>query len=1170
MSKGRYGNVIILVALAALMVLPAVAGADDTDDTELFMTRANPNVLLLTDTSSSMGTTDSAAQPPVPLLAPGSGSGNRRVDIIWNVLYSLLNADGSKPGSTLVSTAVLSETVSKNATKLYVTQGTYGNFDNVPLNSQVQLIGTASQETVTYLGRGTETKTTGGKTTTKYRFDISPVGNKSLGYSIGETVQYSYSASYAYSSPQSQTDAFIPGTRATAYENNINNTDMDFLKVRFGLMTYNGSSGGITRNAINPSTDNNYPPFNPSHNAIWQNVKQYVNTGASTPTTLALMNQVPTFFSNAYDTNATCRKNYVVLITDGEDTRGKGSESYTDPRYYYPTDFSDKGNMLNIPCSNPDQYSGCYVKPATLPSYNSASLLDSPANTVSNKYFPDAWQAADTAIPGGQVRRNKWLLEQGKILKDQGIELYVVGVGMSGTQQDRPHAVVQRDVLRRLAEQQGRLPVPVAVGSDTSTALAPLKEAWYNIGTGYNGTAEDNTIGIGSDGRSRVFFGTSGEEIANGITQILRNITTASESFTAPTVATVRTTDKNYLYTASFKPAARPATFWEGHINAYTLNTDNTTTLQWDGAAPASSSVPLSSAASTRRIYTAQWNTLSPTRWSPTPLEFNSTNIDNGALLVDNPTLAAAIVAYVRGAHDNNTELGDIFHSKPLLVGSPSTVYFDEGYSAFAALKKNRPRVLYAGSNDGMLHAFLAGVYASGVFTSGTGEELFGFVPNLLLSNLQRLIPGDATTHSYFVDSSPRVADVWLDDNDDNIKQSSEWRTVLVSGMRKGGGGYFALDVTDPPAGGASSSYPKVLWEYSDENVIYQSWSEPFIAKVRIQDNPPSGPVKDRFVAIVGAGPGITGSSIGKSVLVIDIKTGNILRTFSGTGYENAFVASPTGTLDTSGYLQFVYMPDIAGNLWKFDFRFTGLKTSNPSYKEWTGTKLFEAASGGQPAYHRAEVAYTNIGGTTRFVFYGTGNQEAPVTDTQSGKFYAILDSDDFFPNSPVQETTATVPDLSGSILGGNGTQGTNGWRIDFGSLNSTVVPYDLLTHAGEKMLSDPTIFYGKVYFTTFTPHRNDPCSGGGIARVYGLNYLTGGSGLMADASINAQETSGGRKLVPYHVFGTSGVASSPSLSINPSGQSSLFIGFSEASVLEMKIDSPLKLKTLKSWREIY
>ena len=50
-----------------------------------------------------------------------------------------------------------------------------------------------------------------------------------------------------------------------------------------------------------------------------------------------------------------------------------------------------------------------------------------------------------------------------------------------------------------------------------------------------------------------------------------------------------------------------------------------------------------------------------------------------------------------------------------------------------------------------------------------------------------------------FVDGSPTVADVWLDENGDNAVLSAEWKTVLISGMRKGGRGLFALDVTNPP-----------------------------------------------------------------------------------------------------------------------------------------------------------------------------------------------------------------------------------------------------------------------------------------------------------------------------------------------------------------------------------
>ena len=119
------------------------------------------------------------------------------------------------------------------------------------------------------------------------------------------------------------------------------------------------------------------------------------------------------------------------------------------------------------------------------------------------------------------------------------------------------------------------------------------------------------------------------------------------------------------------------------------------------------------------------------------------------------------------------------------------------------------------GTNDGMLHAFLSGTYLSGSYDAGTGEELFGYVPYNLLENLADFLPADLTKHGYYVDSSPRVADVWIDTDSNGTKESSEWRTVLISGFRKGGYGYFALDVTDPPAGTDYTNFPKVLWEYT-------------------------------------------------------------------------------------------------------------------------------------------------------------------------------------------------------------------------------------------------------------------------------------------------------------------------------------------------------------------
>jgi type IV pilus assembly protein PilY1 len=65
--------------------------------------------------------------------------------------------------------------------------------------------------------------------------------------------------------------------------------------------------------------------------------------------------------------------------------------------------------------------------------------------------------------------------------------------------------------------------------------------------------------------------------------------------------------------------------------------------------------------------------------------------------------------------------LGDFVHSAIQYVGPPSKLRADEGYSEFFIANKDRTPVVYAGANDGMLHAFNA----------ETGEELFAYIPKV-------------------------------------------------------------------------------------------------------------------------------------------------------------------------------------------------------------------------------------------------------------------------------------------------------------------------------------------------------------------------------------------------------------------------------------------------------
>ncbi|NNG47967.1 MAG: hypothetical protein HKM86_12760, partial [Deltaproteobacteria bacterium] len=318
----------------------------------------------------------------------------------------------------------------------------------------------------------------------------------------------------------------------------------------------------------------------------------------------------------------------------------------------------------------------------------------------------------------------------------------------------------------------------------------------------------------------------------------------------------------------------------------------------------------------------------------------------------------------------------------------------------------------------------------------------------------------------------------------------------------------------------------------------------------------------DLYVGVVGGGKSDSGT-VGNSLVVMDIETGTILKQFPGLTGE--IVASPTAVLDAKNYIRFVYVPDILGNLWKFDLRSVGSNYGATPFSEWTAHKIFQPTPGGQPAFNRAEAAHVGIGGSTRYVYFGTGDRENPISNGSSGKFYAIKDTDSYTGSPIIDESVSGhLADLTSTIASpGGGAMGTYGWKVDLGAIPSTA--NDNATHVAEKVLSDPLIFFDRVYFTTYTPNSTDPCSGGGIARVYGLYYLTAGAGMDPLSSLGETGTH-----VPSHVYTDKGMPSSPSLSINPGGQSSVFVGFSDGTYEEITIESPPRFKTIRSWKEQY
>jgi Tfp pilus tip-associated adhesin PilY1 len=115
-----------------------------------------------------------------------------------------------------------------------------------------------------------------------------------------------------------------------------------------------------------------------------------------------------------------------------------------------------------------------------------------------------------------------------------------------------------------------------------------------------------------------------------------------------------------------------------------------------------------------------------------------------------------------------------------------------------------------------------------------------------------------------------------------------------------------------------------------------------------------------------------------------------------------------------------------------------------------------------------------------------------------------------------------------------------------------------------EKVLGKPTVFNRLLYFTTYLYNeRSDPCSVGGDAKLYVVEYISGGGAfVLADylQRIRPEQRSG--------VVG-SGVASSPVITINMKGQDSVTVGTTSGQIYSTKAHAPSAVKETLYWREV-
>ena len=656
-------------------------------------------------------------------------------------------------------------------------------------------------------------------------------------------------------------------------------------------------------------------------------------------------------------------------------------------------------------------------------------------------------------------------------LMHQHMKTFAVAFGVDGTLTSNPP-----DQVTPFA-----WPTPV---SDTLTTVDDMRHAAWN-------------------GRGSFLNAGSPANLISSIDTSIGNINAQVSSGAAVALNTSTLSTNSQVYLARFTSGR-----WTGDLVSYALDAITgaiNTTPTWEAGALLTAR---NLSTSPRTILTYDGTDGVALQWANlTTAQKNDLRTNPGGG-TDNDATARARLAYLRGSRScengnpgicNHTDgpnaytskglrarasrLGDIIHSAPVYVGIPEVNWPDTlpgataAYSDFRLAQNNRPGVVYLGANDGMLHGF----------AESDGREVLAYMPLSLFSTTVNeglhYLTDPAYGHRYYVDLRPSVTDVFAITT---VGGTAAWRSVLVGGLRGGGRGLFALDVTDPTAYAETSTAAAdtVMWEFTsaDDADLGHTFSQPAIVLM------PNG----KWAVIFGNGYNDTGS--GEAQLFILYLEEGLDGTWSPTDYVKISTGvgntttrnglSTPAVIDTNGdgVADRAYAGDIAGHMWAFD-----LSSSNPgnwkvAYRAGTTPKpLFTSASSkpitAAPVIVRnPDEVTSNSNDPNLLVLFGTGQYIATgdnaSTATQS--FYGVWDSgtedmDDSDLVSQTIGTGTTTGGASGRTVTNNTVDydgGDDGWYMD-------------LPTSGERVVTDAVVRGDHVFFNTAIP-TTDPCGSGG------------------------------------------------------------------------------------------
>ena len=593
--------------------------------------------------------------------------------------------------------------------------------------------------------------------------------------------------------------------------------------------------------------------------------------------------------------------------------------------------------------------------------------------------------------------------------------------------------------------------------------------SWPSTGTSTGKI--DDMFHAAVNGRGKFISAQSTAELNEALEALKNDIDSRLGAAAALATNSIQLTVGSVVYQGTYNTSN-----WYGEVSALPLNvtTGYVGTADDDGGWRASDNVP-DHGARTILSYTGSTGILFEVG--------NLTTTQQGLLTASGLGTAADLVNYIRGdtskdvAHGGtlrtrNHPLGDFVHSSP--------TYFEN--------------VVYIGGNDGMLHAFDA---------NDDGKELFAYIPSFVYDHLSNLADA-GYSHKFYVDNTAAVAE-------------TDTKDILVCGLRKGGKGYFALDVTHPTAMGASN----VLWEYpsdatgTDDDMGY-SYSKAFIVETEAEG----------YVAIFGNGY----DSVNEEAVlyVINAETGALIKKFhTGVTGCNGLSTPAIVDVELDGFVDYAFAGDLKGNMWKFDLRGSTKDEWDIAYRADASTPkpliTVQNPSGEiQPITAPPDVMLDCVvmeEGRGLMLVFGTGKylNNDDFNDTTVQSLYGVWDWGPMWEQKEgdltadqtkylgTLNTDRTLSNMSSGIglLEQTVIYQTTEWLV---TSNNPIYYYNPVADSGshmgwvfdltavglgERSLRDPTLRDGVVVFISTIPS-DSPCAAGGSSVIYQLSGCSG------------------------------------------------------------------------------